>query len=192
MAQYFKDKLKEKEKRDKDPKKNKLQTDLSWVTLVNNLIKQSGIFQGCILLHRFWKPSHCRFENVKSLPESAKSYFLLSISFFLPTIPLFIVICLFFFLFSTFSYFLLFSPPFLLFFPFSLFFSSFPLLFPSFSPLFPSFPLLFPSFSPFFFPSFLPFWKLPNLFVPRGGDTELYTTLVIFLTNLKHTVSGLL
>ena len=46
MAQYFKDKLKEKEKRDKDPKKNKLQTDLSWVTLVNNLIKQSGIFRG--------------------------------------------------------------------------------------------------------------------------------------------------
>lgn len=43
MAQYFKDKLKEKEKRDKDPKKNKLQTDLSWVTLVNNLIKQSGL-----------------------------------------------------------------------------------------------------------------------------------------------------
>ena len=76
--------------------------------------------QGCILFHRFWKPTHARFE------KAFKNRSLLSISLFFPIIPLFFVLFFVLFLFSVFP--LNFSS-FSSFFPFSLFY------FPSFRPL---------------------------------------------------------
>ena len=59
-------------------------------------------WQGCILFHRFWKPS---MPDLKSFPKFLRQNHLFAFHFFLPTTPLFLSFCLF----SSFSPFLLFS-----------------------------------------------------------------------------------